>query len=162
MKRAIFVLLLLVLLAAPIGTKAAMFNESPSRIIIPSLNLSLPVHTAKVIFNTWEVHLDGASFGDGTTLPGNIGNTVIFSHARIGLFGSLTSIKKGDLVHVFTHNDWFVYKVDDTFTVDPDRVDVLDNHKKYELTLYTCTGENWSKRFIVKATLLSNPSKLEN
>jgi LPXTG-site transpeptidase (sortase) family protein len=162
MKYIVYVAFFLALICVPISARAAAFTQAPSRIIIPSLNLSLPVHTSKIIFNTWEVHLDGASFGEGTTLPGNKGNTVIFSHARVGLFGSLSSVKKGDLVHVFTHNDWFVYKVDDTFTVEPDRIDVLDNHNKYELTLYTCTGDNWTKRFVVKATLLSNPSKLEN
>lgn len=161
MKRFLITALFLVLFFFHGTVFAAQFENAPTSILIPSLHISLPVHTSKVIFNTWEVHLDGASFGEGTTLPGNRGNTVIFSHARIGLFSNLSAIKKGDIVHVFTKNDWFVYKVQDTFTVNPDRIDVLDSHNSYELTLYTCTGENWSKRFIVKATLLSDPSKLE-
>ncbi|MEO6509239.1 MAG: sortase [Patescibacteria group bacterium] len=161
MKFVFSLLLLGALLFIPKTVFSVTYKEPPTQIIIPSLKLSLPVHTAKVLFNTWEVHLDGASFGDGTTIPGNKGNTVIFSHARIGLFGDLTSVKKGDLVHVLTGKDWFVYRIYDTFVVDPRRIDILEGSDKYELTLYTCTGTNWSQRFIVKASLLSNPSRLE-
>jgi LPXTG-site transpeptidase (sortase) family protein len=160
MKKLIVVLLILVLFVLPVSVSATM-DETPTKIIIPSLNLSLPVHKAKIIFNTWEVHLDGASFGDGTTLPGNLGNMVIFSHARIGLFSNLPTIKKGALIHVFTKDDWFTYQVIDTFIVSPDRVDVLDSKNQYELTLYTCTGSNYSQRFIVKAKILSNPAYLQ-
>lgn len=147
-------------LLLPATVNAETFTSPPSHIFIPSIDISLPVHTAQIVFDTWEVHLDGASFGDGTTIPGNIGNTAIFSHARAGLFGDLPKVKKGDMIHVFTDTDWFVYQVEDISVVSPDRVDVLDNHNAFELTLYTCIGENYTQRLIVKAKLLSNPSAL--
>jgi sortase (surface protein transpeptidase) len=79
-----FIVIAIFLFMTPMAVHAAYFSAPPTKIIIPALNLSLPVHTSEVIFNTWEVHLDGASFGEGTTLPGNKGNTAIFSHARVG------------------------------------------------------------------------------
>ncbi len=160
MKKLFVTILFFIALLIPYSVKAGTYDEAPTKIVIPALRLALPIHTSKVIFDTWEVHLDGASYGEGTTLPGNIGNTVIFSHARIGMFATLPKIKKGQIIHVFTKNDWFVYKVEDIFVVNPDRVDVLDDHHQYELTMYTCIGADYSQRFIVKAKLLSNPSYL--
>jgi len=130
---------------------AFSFNAPPTKIIIPSVNISLPVYTAKVAFNTWEVRTDGASYGEFSTLPGNQGNTVIFSHALPYLFGNLPNIKKGDMVNVFTSKDWFAYKVTQTMVVDPENIEVIFSGQDHELTLYTCTGNNYEKRFVVKA-----------
>jgi LPXTG-site transpeptidase (sortase) family protein len=160
MKRALIVFLILAAFIFPRPLYADFFQETPSHVVIPSADISLKVHTAQIIFNTWEVSLDGASFGDGTALPGNRGNTAIFAHARPGLFEELPLVKKGDMIHVFTDLDWFVYRVDETYTVAPERVDILESRNRYEITLYTCVGENYSERFIVKATLLSNPENL--
>ena len=155
----IFIISILIILVCFIPiTAQAEYTAAPTQIIIPSVNILLPVHTAKIVFNTWEVHLDGASFGEGTQLPGNIGNTIIFSHARQNLFGNLPNIKKGDFIHVFTDYDWFVYQVNSLSVVSPQNIEVLENNNQYELTLYTCIGENYTKRFIVKAFLVSNPS----
>lgn len=151
----IVILLLTFLLFAP-HVGAFTFNETPTKIIIPSVHISLPVYTAKVALNTWEVRTDGASFGEYTTLPGNKGNTVIFSHALPNLFGNLPNIKKGDEINVFTKDDWFVYKVTQILVVDPENTDVIFSGQDHELTLFTCTGTNYEKRFIVKAKPLAN------
>ncbi|MBI2641010.1 sortase, partial [Candidatus Roizmanbacteria bacterium] len=65
----------------------------------------------------------------------------------------LPKLKKGDTIHVFTDIDWFVYTVKETFVVDPEKVDVIFSKGHPELTLYTCTGRNYTKRFIIKAEL---------
>src|SRR5581483_6262607 len=130
---------------------AQQFSETPVEIIIPSLHLDLPVTTAKIVYDTWEVNEVGASFGEGTTIPGNEGNTVIFAHDRPNLFQTLSSINKGDYINVFTNNDWFVYKVYETKIVDPSDVNVLIAQKNHMLTLFSCIGVDYSKRYIVKA-----------
>lgn len=162
MKRIVIIIILVFLSILPGPTLATEFTENPTQVIIPSADISLKVHPARIIFNTWEVSLDGASFGEGTAIPGNRGNTAIFAHARPGLFENLPKVKKGDMIHVFTDSDWFVYQVEETSVVTPDRVDILEPDNTYEITLYTCVGENYSERFIVKAKLLSNPSSLHN
>lgn len=135
------------------------FEEEPKKIIIPSIDISLDVHPANIVFDTWEVNLDGASYGVTSTLPGNKGNTVIFSHTIDRLFGRLDKIQKGDVVHIFTDLDWFTYKVVEIEVVKPESIDILVPLHPYELTLYTCTKDpGYSKRFVVKAVLQQNTS----
>lgn len=140
------------------------FNNPPNRVIIPSLAINLPVSTSRIIFTTWEVSLSGASFGDSTTLPGNIGNTAIFAHARVGLFKDLPKIKIGDVVHVFTSKDWFAYRVNQIKIVNPEDISVLNPSTDFELILYTCIGANYEQRFIAKAELINPipPETLSN
>ena len=138
----------------PKTTYAFNFNSLPNRIIIPAVKISLPVYLAKIRYDTWEVRTDGASFGEGSALPGGSGNTIIFSHALPHLFGPLVNLKKGDYIHLFTDQDWFVYRVIETLDVDPDNVEIIYAKNNHKLTLYTCVGENYSKRRIVKADIV--------
>lgn len=131
------------------------FHGHPTKIIIPSLRISLPVSTSKVTYNTWEVSNNGASFGETTSIPGIDGNTVVFAHSLPHLFGNLPKIRKGDEIHLFTNQDWFTYVVSDTYTVQPEDIKVLSKKHGYELTLYTCIGKNYQQRFVVKAKLTS-------
>lgn len=152
----ISLLTLIFVLILPSSIQAYDFNSPPNRIIIPSLSINLPVSTAKIAFTTWEVSLTGASFGESSILPGNIGNTVIFAHVRPGLFLNLPKIKKGDMVHVFTSKDWFTYQVKQVQIVNPEDISVLDSSSEHELTVYTCVGENWTQRFVAKAELVNS------
>jgi LPXTG-site transpeptidase (sortase) family protein len=158
----IFFMVFFVLFQMPVSVHAspskAIFSQYPTQIIIPSVGINLPVIPAQIKYDTWEVSLAGASFGEGSFLPGNKGNTVIFSHALPYLFANLVNLKKDQYIHVFTKNDWFVYKVTEVFVVDPQNTNIIFSKNNYELTLFTCTGDNYTKRFIVKAHLVSNPS----
>ena len=138
------------------------FHYYPTKIIIPSLRISLPVSTSKVNFNTWEVSHSGASFGETTAIPGIDGNTVVFAHSMPHLFGNLPKIKKGDQIHLFTNEDWFTYVVSDTYTVQPEDIKVLSKKHGYELTLYTCIGKDYQQRFVVKAKLTATIPSLTN
>ena len=153
------IILIIILISLSFSNKVfgQEFNAPPNKIIIPKVSINLPVFTAQINYDTWEVRMDGASFGQSTTYPGNIGNTVIFSHARPGLFQDLPNLQIGDYIHVFTAQDWFVYKVAKVLVVDPNDTGEIFSSNKHELTLFTCTGINYSKRFVVKAILVSDP-----
>lgn len=137
---------------------AKEFQSLPNKIIIPSTLIILDVKPAEIVFDTWNVRLDAASFGDNSALPGNKGNTIIFSHALSNLFGNLPNINLGDTINVFTDLDWFVYKVTAKNIVDPENVDVLNPVHSNQLTLFTCTGPEYLQRFVVTAELQSNTS----
>lgn len=144
--------------AFPQKTFGYVFVEEPTHIIIPSLSLSLPITTAKIVYDTWDVSVTSISFGETSTIPGNRGNTIIFGHALPGLFITLPSIQEGEYVHVFTNNDWFVYRITATTIVNPEDVHVLIPQNSYELTLYTCVGENYERRFVAKGELVLDKS----
>lgn len=141
------------------SVKIAHAKESfslPTRIIIPSAEISLEVKSAEIAYDTWEVRLDAASFGESSALPGSHGNSVIFSHALPELFGNLPVMRVGDTINVFTEFDWFVYKVVKKDVVAPENIEVLQQVYPYQLTLFTCTGDNYSERFVVIAELQSS------
>jgi len=129
----------------------AKAQQSPNRIVIPSLNINLPVKEAKIVSGFWEVFPDSAGFGLGSAYPDETGNTVIFAHARQGLFLPLKEIKTGESVLVLTADAWYSYTVAEIKEVLPSQTEVIGPTDSSILTLYTCSGYADSKRLIVTA-----------
>ncbi len=127
-------------------------EEIPSRIVIPTLDIDLPVTPSRVIDGYWELSETTASYGLGSSHPGENGNVVIFAHARKGLFLPLRNIQKEADVYVLTRAHWYVYKVADIKSVDPSDTSVIAQTIRPTLTLYTCSGFVDEKRLIVTAT----------
>lgn len=132
-------------------------DKLPTRILIPSLNIDLPITPSKVVGGYWEISEKTASFGLGSNLPGEAGNSVIFAHARDGLFLSLRKIKKDAFVYILTNKDWYSYQVEDTKLVKPTEIEVIAPTGFEILTLYTCSGFADTKRLIVKAKRILTP-----
>ncbi len=126
-------------------------QSDPVRILIPSVEIDLPVVDAKVVNGYWELSDNTASYGLGSGHPGTAGNTVIFAHARQGLFYNLKDVKTGDIIYIFTKNKWYRYKVNKITAVYPNQTDVIAPTRTDTLTLYTCTGFYDEKRLIVTA-----------
>lgn len=125
--------------------------QAPLRIVIPKLTLDLPVVEANVVGGYWELSDTSASHGVGSASPGEMGNTVVFAHARDGLFGPLRSITIGDMVYIMTKDRWSRYRVTETKLVDEGQTEVIAPTSDETLTLYTCSGFLDSKRLIVIA-----------
>jgi len=123
----------------------------PNRIIIPDLSIDLPVQKARIVAGYWEVFDSTAGWGEGSGLPGQPGNQIIFAHAREGLFLPLRQIKTGAKVYVFTQDKWYSYEVKDTKEVYPNQLEVIAPTQDETLTLYTCSGYADTKRMIVIA-----------
>ena len=126
-------------------------GDIPIKVILPKQDIDLSVIPANVVDGYWETSDATASYGLGSGTPGTKSNTVIFAHAREGLFYNLKDVKKGDIVYVFTKNKWFKYKATKITAVYPDQIAVIAPTKTEELTLYTCTGYADSQRLIVSA-----------
>jgi len=126
-------------------------EDLPVRIIIPKLALDLAVTKAKIIRGYWEVFPDKASWGEGSGLPGRLGNQVIFAHAREGLFLPLKDIQPEMEIYVLTGAKWSDYQVKEIKEVWPKQTEVVAPTEDETLTLYTCSGFKDSKRLIVVA-----------
>jgi len=129
------------------------FSHIPSRVVIKKTGINLPVKSAPIEENTWNVYLDAASFGEGSAVPGVGGNTILFSHDIPRLFYSLHSLEMGDVVTLTTDTDILNYSVKEIHTVSPDDVHYLNQKYKDQLTLFTCTGDAYSKRLVIVAQL---------
>ena len=123
----------------------------PQRIVIPSVSIDVSVREARVVNGKWEIFEDAASFGIGSAMPGEIGNSVIFAHARVGYFLPLKEIEKDSLVYVLSKNEWYSYRVDEIKDVFPNDISVIGPTEDETLTLYTCSGFADTKRLIVVA-----------
>ncbi len=132
-------------------TQSAPVEEIPSRIVIPTLAIDLPVTPSRVIDGYWELSDTTASYGLGSSHPGENGNVVIFAHARKGLFLPLRNIQKLADIYVLTKSHWYVYQVADIKSVDPSDISVIAQTAHPTLTLYTCSGFVDEKRLIVTA-----------
>lgn len=130
---------------------AAKSSQPSVRIVIPSLAMDLPVVEARVIAGFWELSETTASHGVGSANPGDIGNTVIFAHARDELFGPLRNIKNDAVIYLLTENQWYQYQVSEIKLVDPNDVEVIAPTPDQTLTLFTCSGFLDTKRLIVVA-----------
>jgi len=132
-------------------TAGTAISQPPTRIIIPTVNIDVPVNEAKLTNGFWEVSETTASHGMGSSYPGSLGNTVLFAHARAGLFLSLRDIKIGDNIYILTNDRWHRYRVESKREVQPTDVTVIQPTKDETLTLFTCSGFLDSKRLIVVA-----------
>lgn len=131
------------------GFEIKQHTEKPLRIIIPRLNIDLPIVEAKVYGDSWEVSEDAASHGEGSAYPGQKGNVVIFAHARVHLFLPLQDIQQFDEIYVLTDKSWYSYTVSEKTEVLPDQVEVIHPTQDEQLTLFTCSGFADEKRLIV-------------
>lgn len=126
-------------------------ERPPVRIIIPHVNIDFPVVEAKIVNGYWEVSENSASHGLGSANPKELGNIVIFAHARKGLFHNLKDLKEGDVIYLFTKDSWRKYIVKKIISVYPNQTETISPTKNETLTLYTCTGFYDEKRLVVKA-----------
>lgn len=124
-------------------------TEKPQRVIIPRLNIDIPVVEAAIVDGSWEVASNAANHGVGSAYPGQKGNMVIFAHARVHLFLPLENIKENDDVYVLTDKKWYAYKVAVITAVAPEQTEVIAPTKDERVTLFTCTGFADEKRLIV-------------
>lgn len=126
--------------------------EAPIKLLIPSVKIDVNVVPAEIVDGFWETATASASFGLGSSHPQETGgNTVIFAHAKPGLFADLRLVKKDDLIYLFTASKWFTYKVSEIKTVLPNQVEVVSPTQDKTLTLYTCTGYKDALRLVLIA-----------
>ena len=126
-------------------------NKIPRRVLIPDIKIDLKVGKARNIEGYWEVFPDKAGWGEGSGLPGNKGNQVIFAHARQGLFLPLRESKVDMRIYVLSSEGWYLYQIEAIKEVYPNQTEVIEATQDETLTLYTCSGYKDTKRLIVIA-----------
>ena len=127
---------------------------SPSRISVPSLNISLPIYKSEIVNNVWQTTDLGTSYLTSSPLPGNQGNSIIYAHNWISLFGRLQNAKVGETVIItYPNKSKKTFVIAYTSVVSPDESSILSPSKDKRITLYTCTGFFDSHRFVAVAIL---------
>lgn len=125
------------------------------RIVIKRLGIDLPLAEGDMTRDVEQAATpEGAAFHlPGTALPGEVGNSYIYAHARAGMFLSLWQAAIGDEVDVSGPAQTLRYEVVSVLPrVAPDDMSVIAPTPFERLTLQTSTGPNGSyPRFVVIA-----------
>ena len=91
-----------------------------------------------------------------SSMPGEIGNFAVAGH-RVSdftdAFINLYKVKPGDKVIVRTMKGKYTYEVDESFIVEPEQVEVLENADYEKMTLITCTIGS-KRRVVVTGKLI--------
>jgi LPXTG-site transpeptidase (sortase) family protein len=126
------------------------------RVKVPRLGIDLPIGEGIVQRDVEQQQTpeDFAFHLPGTAIPGNVGNSYFYAHARRGMFLSLWDAKVGDLVEITTPDGRTLrYEVSEVRPrVAPTDVSVAQPTTDERLTLQTSTGPSpEDPRFVVIA-----------
>jgi len=134
------------------AAKSTENSDIPVEIIIPSVEIDLPVEAGQIKDGVWLTSDSAATFLNTSTVPGSGGNTVIYGHNKKVILGNLPYLSLGQKIMVKTQSGKIhTYEVFQKDFVGPDRVDLVSPTSSAELTVYTCWGLFDSQRVVVKA-----------
>ena len=134
------------------AAKSTENSDIPVEIIIPSVEIDLPVEAGQIKDGVWLTSDSAATFLNTSTVPGSGGNTVIYGHNKKMILGNLPYLSLGQKIIVKTQSGKIhTYEVFQKDFVGPDRVDLVSPTSSAELTVYTCWGLFDSQRVVVKA-----------
>lgn len=138
--------------------KSDYIQGQPSELILPSLDISLPVISG--VYNPqtkqWTLSLDKVQYAAMTPPPNNAtGNTFIYGHYRKGVLASLHTIQMGALAVVKTQNGHsFYYQLSSVRTTNPEDSSVFNYQGAPILTIQTCTGLFYQQRQLFTFNLI--------
>ena len=143
--------------------------SSEPRLIIPKLNIDVPVHYGVPLSGVMAAMADGVAhyrIAGASAYPGEVGNFVITGHSAGDIYSSnpykyifsgLERLENGDLIYVNYESKRYTYRVIKKEVVEPTNVAalVVDTDKPL-LTLVTCTPLGTSRyRLLVTAEQIS-------
>lgn len=116
----------------------------PSRVVVDSVGVDLPVLTGSYnpTDRTWTLDEQSAFYAD-RSVPANDSNgiTLIYAHARFGLFAKLPEIAEGATARVYTDSGKvFSYTFVSNRQVEPDDTSIFVSSGAPMLALQTCSG----------------------
>lgn len=115
----------------------------------------LPVQKTKTVGNEWIITQDKTVFfGNGSSLPGEKGTTVLFAHAKQDLFGLLPILKKGNSVTIVTDEKTYVYRVNTRTRINETDTDFIKTEGHNSIALFTCSLDNPKKRLLIQGALI--------
>ncbi len=143
--------------------------SSDPRLIIPKLNIDVPIHFGIPLSDVMSSMNNGVAhyrIAGASAYPGEIGNLVITGHSAGDIYSSnpykyifsgLERLDDGDLIYVNYNSVRYTYRVTKKEVVEPTNVAALVvNTDKPILTLVTCTPLGTSRyRLLVTAEQIS-------
>ena len=158
-------------IVSPIRPSSPLPERPATRLVIPAMDLDVPVTISPIVNQTWQVdHLGTEWVGhlEGTASPGDSSNVVLAGHVTVahnvfGPFAGLGQLEAGDPIILYVGNQAYTYVVDHRQLVNRTDIHVAYPSDIAQVTLITCS--NWSdelgayqERLIVVGHLASEGS----
>lgn len=152
---------------APVPAAPAVPATALTRLIVPRLNLDVPVVVSPLAGDSWQVDHLQQTVGHlaGTASPGSAGNTVIAGHVSLadgaaGPFARLAQLSPRDEVWLVQGQATFKYVVATRQMVDPTAIEVTYPSSTGQITLITCSdwqpvGRRYASRLVVTGYLVT-------
>lgn len=135
---------------SPIRPGSPLPERPATRLVIPAMELDVPVIMSPIVNQTWKVDHLGEDFVghlEGTASPGDSSNVVLAGHVTLahnvyGPFAGLGQLEPGDSIIVYAGDQSYTYSVDSRQLVNRTDVQVTYPTDAGRVTLITCS--NWS------------------
>ncbi len=119
----------------------------PVRIVLPTLDLDLPVDPGvyNPVDHSWNLAGLRAQFALISALANDYGggDTFLYGHNNKHVFGHLVNLQPGDQALLYTDNGHvFSYTYDSLITTQPDDTSIFTYKGPTIMTIQTCSG-NW-------------------
>lgn len=135
----------------PASQEAKKPAAKPTQIIIPKVNIDLPIEETAITNGIWQIGPNGASHLAISARPGEKGTIIMYGHNTNNRLGPIRWLGKGEKIQLKSADGKiFTYTITKTMQIASDKVDIL-NQKGETLVLYTCDGFADLKRFVVIA-----------
>jgi LPXTG-site transpeptidase (sortase) family protein len=133
---------------------------------IPKLKLKMPITGVPYVKNDWDLTWlsDQAGYLEGSTFPGQVGNTAITGHVVLadgtpGPFQNIEKLVWGDQIILHINGEKFIYELRKSTNVLPSDYSLFRYDGYSWVTLITCDEYNkatdtYLKRTLVKAVLV--------
>jgi LPXTG-site transpeptidase (sortase) family protein len=144
-----------------------MYDELDTMYLeIPKLGLYMPITGVPYVDGEWDLTWlsDQAGYLEGSTFPGQVGNTAITAHVVLadgtdGPFHDLRSLLWGDEIILHMDGQKYTYELRHNLNVYPSDFSTFTYDGYTWLTLITCEGfneytETYDSRTLVKAVLV--------
>ncbi|HWT39717.1 MAG TPA: sortase [Dongiaceae bacterium] len=141
-----------------IGKAHYVIQGMPTRIVVPRLNIDLPIQQGTYDAKTgeWTLSNTSAYFATITDEPNDYkGSTFIYGHNRRSVFAAFSGVQQGDEVQIMTDNGHtFTYSYNGDQSVNPDVTSILYEHPQPpQLVVMTCEGLWSTTRRVMYFTL---------
>lgn len=143
------------------SAKPVKIQGQPNRILIPSLNIDLPVvaQSYSTVTKTWPVAASTANYATETALINNTrGQSLIYGHSSRPVFGPLLDLKPGAIAYVYTNTGHlFKYSYTSSRDVTPTKTKIIPEMAQAltpGLKLITCDGPYFQYRHLMSFKFL--------
>lgn len=127
----------------------------PTEISIDKVGINLPIKRVTIANGTWAVTPNVANYAVETgvlsTEKGNIG---LFAHDLQNGFENIKNLQNGDIITLKGLDTTATYSVYSKFSTIPSNVDVFSQTSNPIVTVITCDGLFFEKRYVVQASLI--------